>query len=129
VAETIAYPEDMSAILPVIDEGDVPHTAPVKKRILKTKKLTEDLKEAEEPKPKPATAAAAQSQSQSKVPKVPSEAPPKATKPRIRKVEIQAQSTEGVVKRGRGRPKGSLGKKKRDLILEEEFRRVSAVEL
>ena len=44
--------------------------------------------------------------------------------PRIRKVLITAIETP---QRGRGRPVGSLGKKKRDLMVEEELRRQSTV--
>ena len=44
--------------------------------------------------------------------------------PRIRKVLITAIETP---KRGRGRPVGSLGKKKRDLMVEEALRRQSTV--
>ena len=44
--------------------------------------------------------------------------------PRIRKALITAIETP---KRGRGRPVGSLGKKKRDLMVEEELRRQSTV--
>ena len=44
--------------------------------------------------------------------------------PRIRKVLITAIETP---KRGRGRPAGSLGKKKRDLMVEEDLRRQSTV--
>ncbi len=44
--------------------------------------------------------------------------------PRIRKVLIAAIETP---KRGRGRPVGSLGKKKRDLMVEEDLRRQSTV--
>ena len=44
--------------------------------------------------------------------------------PRIRKVLITAIETP---KRGRGRPVGSLGRKKRDLMVEEDLRRQSTV--
>lgn len=47
-----------------------------------------------------------------------------ASAPRIRKVLITAIPTP---KRGRGRPAGSLGKKKRDALMEEELRRMSSV--
>ena len=52
-------------------------------------------------------------------------------RPRVRKVALKAPSSTDLVvaKRGRGRPKGSLGKKKRDVLLEEELRRLSKVEL
>ena len=59
-----------------------------------------------------------------KMPKPP-EAPSQAgRKPRIRKVQISEEPpAEGElpVKRGRGRPKGSLGKKKRDLLRQQEL--------
>jgi hypothetical protein len=48
-------------------------------------------------------------------------------KPRVRKVMIAA--TPDAVKRTRGRPKGSLGKKKRDAILEAEMARINAQRL
>ena len=115
VAETIAYPENMP-ILPVVEEDSSP--APVKKTTLKAKKVLADLEKAAAPK-KPSK------RSES----VPSEPPPKPRKPQIRKVTIQSESSDLIVKRGRGRPPGSLGKKKRDLLLEEEFRKVSSVEL
>ena len=50
-------------------------------------------------------------------------------KPRVRKVALKAPSMDLVAKRGRGRPKGSIGKKKRDVLLEEELRRLSKVEV
>ena len=71
------------------------------------------------PKPKVAVARA-----------VPESAPPDA-KPRVRKVALKASPPlPGTLeKRPRGRPKGSLGKKKRDALLEEELRRLAAVEV
>ena len=61
---------------------------------------------------------------------VPESAPPDQ-KPRVRKVAIKASAPlPGTLeKRPRGRPKGSLGKKKRDALLEEELRRLAAVEV
>jgi len=61
---------------------------------------------------------------------VPESAPPEQ-KPRVRKVALKASPPlPGTVeKRPRGRPKGSLGKKKRDALLEEELRRLAAVEV
>ena len=60
------------------------------------------------------------------------EAPPapemSARKVRIRKVAIQSSDLKDTVaKRGRGRPRGSLGLKKRNALLEEELRRMSTV--
>ena len=50
-------------------------------------------------------------------------------KPRVRKVAIEKSPASrsaslAVEKRPRGRPKGSLGKKKRDALLQEELRRL-----
>ena len=61
---------------------------------------------------------------------VPASAPPEQ-KPRVRKVALMASPPlpATVEKRARGRPKGSLGKKKRDALLEEELRRLAAVEV
>ena len=51
-----------------------------------------------------------------------------ARKVRIRKVAIQSSDLKDTVaKRGRGRPRGSLGVKKRNALLEEELRRMSTV--
>lgn len=54
-------------------------------------------------------------------------------KPRVRKVAIvdhKGGAGEGIVKRGRGRPKGALGKKKREAAwLEAESRKIDAVRL
>ena len=59
---------------------------------------------------------------------VPSAAPG-VKKVRIKKVTIQSEPTALVEKRGRGRPKGALGKKKRDAMLEDELRKLAAVEV
>ena len=60
---------------------------------------------------------------------VPQAAPPDI-KPRVRKVAIQSKPMEAVLeKRPRGRPKGSLGKKKRDALVEEELRRLAQVDV
>ncbi len=61
---------------------------------------------------------------------VPEAAPPDQ-KPRVRKVALKASAPlPGTLeKRPRGRPKGSLGKKKRDALLDEELRRLAAVDL
>ena len=61
---------------------------------------------------------------------VPESAPPDQ-KPRVRKVAIKsAPPLPGTLeKRPRGRPKGSLGKKKRDALLEDELRRLATVEV
>ena len=74
-------------------------------------------------KAKPRAAAA-------KGPPVPEEAAPPEKKPRVRKVAIQKHTPLAgtLEKRPRGRPKGSLGKKKRDALLEEELRRLSNVD-
>jgi len=49
-------------------------------------------------------------------------------KVRIRKVAIQSSDLKDTIaKRGRGRPRGSLGVKKRNALLEEELRRMTAV--
>jgi len=49
-------------------------------------------------------------------------------KVRIRKVAIQSTDLKDTVaKRGRGRPRGSLGAKKRNALLEEELRRMTTV--
>lgn len=64
-------------------------------------------------------------------PAVPSAAPP-VRKPRVKKVAIEASPRAIMTiseKRPRGRPKGSLGKKKRDVLLEEELRRLASVEV
>jgi hypothetical protein len=68
----------------------------------------------EPPVPKPKAKAKARAKAKAKA---------KAA-PRIRKVLIAAVETP---KRGRGRPVGSLGKKKRDALVEEELRRLSTV--
>lgn len=49
-------------------------------------------------------------------------------KPRVRKVAIQSKQPVANVleKRGRGRPIGSFGKKKRDAMFEEELRRIAS---
>ena len=85
-------------------------------------------------KPKRAAAAEAASSSELAPPPVAPPAPKARAKakakakakaaPRIRKVLITAVETP---KRGRGRPAGSLGKKKRDLMVEEDLRRQSTV--
>ena len=60
---------------------------------------------------------------------VPEAAPPES-KPRVRKVAIKSKPTVAVLeKRPRGRPKGSLGKKKHDALFEEELRRLATVEV
>ncbi|HSG21080.1 MAG TPA: hypothetical protein VLA31_09945 [Burkholderiaceae bacterium] len=61
---------------------------------------------------------------------VPEAAPPDS-KPRVRKVAIKSKPTVDAVleKRGRGRPKGAFGKKKRDALFEEELRRRATVEV
>ena len=121
IAETIAYPEHMDVILP-ISEPKPP--AKVRKTALKVKKLIDDVGEASAPKPK-----AEPTKPRGRPRKVPDAAPP-TRKPRVRKVKIdEAPVDDLIVKRGRGRPKGSLGKKKRDALLEAEFRKVSAVQL
>ena len=50
-----------------------------------------------------------------------------ASAPRIRKVLITAIDPSSAPRRNRGRPAGSLGKKKRDALVEEELRRMSSV--
>lgn len=54
-----------------------------------------------------------------------------SAKPRVRKVALKAsvETEKPVEKKARGRPKGSWGKKKRDALLEEELRRLAAVEV
>ena len=61
---------------------------------------------------------------------VPEAAPPES-KPRVRKVALKSKPTVDAVleKRPRGRPKGSVGKKKRDALFEEELRRLATVEV
>ena len=61
---------------------------------------------------------------------VPESAPPDK-KPMVRKVALKSTPplSGTLEKRPRGRPKGSLGKKKRDALLEEELRRLAAVEV
>ena len=75
-------------------------------------------------KPKPAKPA-------SSLAPVPETTAPPVKKPRVRKVAITAPTSTALVaeKRGRGRPKGSLGKKKRDAAYEEELRRLASVEV
>ena len=59
---------------------------------------------------------------------VPSAAPP-VKKVRIKKVTIQSEPKALVAeKRGRGRPKGAVGKKKRDALVEAETRKVMMVQ-
>ena len=73
-------------------------------------------------KPKPAKRASAS---------VPEAAPP-AKRPRVTKVAIDAPTSTALVaeKRPRGRPKGAVGKKKREaMMLEEELRRLAAAEV
>ena len=59
------------------------------------------------------------------------ESPPPDQKPRVRTVALKsADPLPGTLeKRPRGRPKGSLRKKKRDALLEDELRRLAAVEV
>ncbi len=60
---------------------------------------------------------------------VPEAAPPDS-KPRVRKVAIQSKPVDTVLeKRPRGRPKGSVGNKKRDAMFEEELRRLATAEV
>jgi len=64
-------------------------------------------------------------------PAVPAAAPP-VRKPHVKKVAIDASPRAIMMipgKRPRGRPKGSLGKKKRDALLEEELRHLASVEV
>lgn len=61
-------------------------------------------------------------------PSVPSAAPP-VKQVRIKKVTIQSSPKALVAeKRGRGRPKGAVGKKKRDALVEAETRKVMMVQ-
>ena len=89
--------------------------------------------EEEEPAPKrrgrprkqpilPTYEAAAQIEEEAKAPRARASVD---QKPRVRKVALKTS----LEKRPRGRPKGSLGKKKRDALLEEELRRLAAVEV
>ena len=126
VASTVLYPEDMAGPLPVVPE-DAPAppppppperpVKPVKKTTLKVKKLADDSSVA-----RPQEKKMPRKPREKKMPKPP-EAPSQAgRKPRIKKVQITEEppaAGELPVKRGRGRPKGSLGKKKRDLLRQE----------
>lgn len=128
VAETIAYPEepDSRMLLPTEEEASRTQAqadiAKVKKKWLKPAKLAKDVGKAPKPKAKPKARATAAR-------KVPEAAPQTGRKPRIKKVQIQSEAKEDTLpKRGRGRPKGSLGKKKLDALYAEELRRLAAVE-
>jgi len=61
------------------------------------------------------------------LPPVPEAAVPDS-KPRVRKVAITKNTSADatLVKRGRGRPKGSLGKKKRDALFEAELKKLES---
>jgi hypothetical protein len=77
---------------------------------------------------RPKAKAKARARTAKGLPSVPESAPPDS-KPRVRKVAItkMAPADATLVKRGRGRPKGSLGKKKRDALVEAELRRLESV--
>jgi hypothetical protein len=108
------------------EEGEIREVRRRGKEIaLQTRVATNIQKYARRPKAKAKPKSAAE-------PAVPSAAPP-VKKLRIKKVAISSKpaSPRATIpeKRGRGRPKGSLGKKKRDALLEEELRRLASVEV
>ena len=87
---------------------------------MNTKKLAKQVKGAVQTTEKPAIA---KPRATRKVP----EAAPQIKKAKITKVRIETIPEERTLqKRGRGRPKGSLGKKKRDAMLEAELARLAA---
>ena len=79
---------------------------------LAAKKLAEDIGESAAQRPAPKARAKAPAR------KVPDEGP-SSKKPRIRKVAITLPVEKTLTKRGRGRPKGAVGKKKRDLLAQQ----------
>ena len=114
-ASTVRYPSQ-EPVLPTEEEAEKTEVmlAKVKKKIIKLKAsglAAQVGKEAKDDKPKPVAKAKGRPR------KIPSAGPQGAKTPVIRKVRIASGPPEamGVLKRGRGRPKGAVGKAKRDL--------------
>ena len=112
-AQTPKAAEPAPGILPPEEEAEV-YVGKVKKKItkpehktLEARALAKKVGKAEkEARPKPAATARPR--------KVPSAGSQGGKMPVIRKVRIASAPEAGVLKRGRGRPKGALGKVKRE---------------
>jgi hypothetical protein len=147
-AETVFYPEDSAPLQPAPKRRGRPPKAVPPPPILPTHEAAQEHADAEVQEvrrrggsmamqarvvanhakfARPKAKAKARARTTKGLP-VPQAAPPDS-KPRVRKVAIvkSAVPAEGtLVKRGRGRPKGSLGKKKRDALVEAELRRLES---
>ena len=140
---TIRYPsEGPVVILPTIEDAYEQAAARRSRVLTRVQNKTLKVKAGDPLRPalRPKKAAAAEAEPASSSEVAPPPAAPAAPKakargkakakakaasaPRIRKVLITAIEPP---KRGRGRPAGSLGKKKRDLMVEEDLRRQSTV--
>lgn len=131
-------PRKTNVVLPTMEDAQEHADAEVaevrrrgKEQQLQTRVLANAAKFTRQPKGKAKVAA----RKAAPLPPIPEAAVP-SKKPRVRKVALAASSSpvikdDLVVKRGRGRPKGSLGQKKREQAawLEAESRKIDAVRL
>ena len=124
-AKAAAAPSPTSFLLPTQENAET-HARQQKEMALQARVLANAAKYSRpsraKAKPRPAKSASAS---------VPETAAPPVKKTRVKKVAIDAPASTALVaeKRPRGRPKGAVGKKKRDALVEKELARVMRAEV